>query len=302
MGLVDSRVTWGHGGLVLNEHYDAAGAVVQTKLNDTYAIDAREFEPAFRDGRDPYHLAQGGSLGRAHKGMLFVRLRGRILVPDSATPMDALMADRERTLLAAFDPALCVYDSPSTEGAYALDWTEDTADVANFPSGIPTRIYARPTLHPIVREDKRDRSKRDFTIGLVAGDPRKYHQSESTLVLTPAGATGNVVNRGTVPSALKATIVMAGAGNAAFRIIRGGVTFEMNLSGTANLDQIVVVFETCGPYGRGKYITKNGVENAALKTSAPDTWLNAPVGTTSFQITNTTNVTSCTLAWRHAWA
>lgn len=303
--MLTSRISWGHGpggaALLLNEHIKTDGTTDLAKINDTYVVDSRRFEPAFRDGRDPYHLAQGGALGRVHKGMLFFQLRGRILVPDTTTTTQALMADKERILTSAFDPALCVYDSPSTEGAYPLDWTEPTADTANFPTGIPTRLYCRPTLQPLVEEETRDRSMKRYAIGLLAGDPRKYHQTESTLVLTPASPTNSVVNRGTAPSALKATIVMAGAGNAAFRIARGGVTFEMNLTGTVNLDQIVVIFETCGPYGRGKYITKNGVENAGLKTSAPDTWLNAPVGTTSFTISNTTNVTSCTLAWRHAW-
>jgi hypothetical protein len=297
-----SPVVWGHGPLTLNEHIDSAGLIDQTKVQDTYVLDGRESDPTFRDGRDALHLAQGGTLSRTHKGMSFWRLRGRILVPDSQT-MFADLEDKERTLRAAFDPALCLYDSPSTEGAYALDWNAATDDIVNFPSRlIPSRIYARPTTQPIVREDQEALWSRPFAIGLVAPDPRIDHQTESTRLLTPGSPSGSVANLGTVPSALKATIVMGGSGSASFTISRGGVTFGLNLNGLVNGDQVVVVFEWCGPYGRGKYITKGGVENAALMTTAADTWLNAPVGSTNFVIANTTNVTSCTLAWRHAWA
>jgi len=298
-----SRVAWAHNTFVLNEHIGTDGTIDKTKLTDTYMLDDRRSEPAFRDGRDPYHLAQGGSLGRAHKGMAFWRLKGRILVP-LALPaaMAQEMEDKERALLAAFDPFLCTLDSPSTEGAFALDWTEPTQDTTNFPTGIPTRLYARPTLHPMVTERLYDMAVRDFAVGLVAGDPRKYHQTESTLALTPGSPSGSVVNRGNVPSALKATIVMSAAGSATFTIARGGVSFILNLTTMVASDTVIVIFETCGPYGRGKLITKNGVENAALKTSAADTWLTVPVGSTSFSISNNTGITSCTLAWRHAWA
>lgn len=300
--MLRSPVTYAHNSFVFNEHINSDGSFDGTKVSDTYVLDARQYDPAFRDGRDPYHLAQGGSLGRAHKGMAFWRLRGRILVPDTPT-MPAELEDKERALRAAFDPALCVYDSPTTEGAYAMDWNEPTQDTGNFATGlIPVRIYARPTLQPSITEDLNNQASRLFALGLVAGDPRTYHQTESTLALTPGSASGSVQNKGNVPSALKATIVMSGNGSSSFTISRGGVSFILNLNGSVNLDQYVVIFETCGPYGRGKYITKNGVENAALKTSAVDTWLNAPVGSTTFSITNTTGVTTCTLAWRHAWA
>ena len=299
--MLRSRATFGHGSLVLGEHYNADGTVDKSKVNDTIVIDERLSDPAFRDTRDPYHLTTGGELGSVHKGMAFYRLRGRILVPNAS--QQARLGDRERQLRAAFDPALCLRDSPTTDGAYTLDWDEITADTANYPSTrIPSRIYVRPAGQPQVTETIRDGTARPFLVGLVAPDPRIYAQSESTLALTPAAASGNVVNLGTVPAPLKATIVMAGAGSATFTITRSSVAFILNLSGLVNLDSVVVTFETSGPFGRGRLITKNGTENFALKASAADTWLDAPVGTTSFAITNHTNVTSCTLSWRRAWA
>lgn len=298
--MLRSRIGYAHNAFVLNEHIATDGSFIESLASDTFVVDRREYEAAFRDGRDPYHLAQGGSLGSVHKGLGYLRLHGRLLVPDATR--FARMSDRERALRAAFDPALCALDSPTTEGAYALTWDEPTADTATYPSGfIPVQSYMRPSAAPAIRESVDDLSSRAFTIGLIAADPRIYSQSESTLVLTPASPVGDVVNRGNVPAPLKMTLVMSGAGSSTFRIFRG-VFFDMNLSGTVNGDTIVVVFETSAPFGRGKYITKNGVENFALKTSGPDTWLLAGVGTFPFTIVNHTNVASCTLAWRSAWA
>lgn len=301
--MLRSRIAYAHNSFVLNEHIAADGSFTESLASDTIVVDRREYEAAFRDGRDPYHLAQGGSLGPVHKGLGYLRLHGRIIVPDASRI--ARMADRERALRAAFDPALCARDSPTTDGAYALTWDEPTTDTATYPTGlIPMQAYMRPSAAPMIRESVDDLATRLFTLGLIAADPRIYAQSESTLVLTPASATGDVVNRGNVPAPLKATIVMAGAGHASFTLNQEGpgFAFQLNLSTMVNSDQVVVVFETCGPYGRGRYITKNGVENFALKVSAADTWVTAPPGTTEFVLTNHTNVTSCTLAWHSAWA
>lgn len=299
--MLRSRLTWGHGSLLLNEHYNADGTTDITKVKDTIVVDERISDPTFRDTRDPYHLTTGGALGSVHKGMAYFRLRGRILVPDAT--QQARLGDRERELRAAFDPSVCLYDSPTTDGAYTLDWDEITGDTAIYPTArIPQRIYARPAAQPQLGESLRDGAVRPFAVGLIAPDPRIYAQAESTLSLTPGTPSGNVINRGTVPAPLKATITMSGAGNAAFTIARGGVSFVVTLAGMVNTDVVIITFATSGPYGRGKRITKNGAENFALKTSGVATWLDVPVGTTSFTITNTTGVTSCLLAWRSAWA
>jgi hypothetical protein len=95
---------------------------------------------------------------------------------------------------------------------------------------------------------------------------------------------------------------MAGAGASNFTITRGGVSFVLNLSTVTTGQTVAVIMETCGPWGRGRYITKVGVEAFSLKTSTAATWLDAPVGTTSFVMSNHTNVTSCTLNWYSARA
>jgi len=293
--------TFAHGTFTFNAHRNADGTPNAASLSDTVTIDNRTIDPSFRDGRDAYHLGTGGSLGRVHKGMKLIRIDGRIIGP--LATQEASVSDKERAMLAAFDPALCYRDSPSTDGAYAFDFSEPTTDTTNYPTGlILCRYYARPMGSPQMIDRLGDAGVRRYALGLIAGDPRCYEQTAQTLVLTPGAATGNVVNRGTVPSPLSVAIVMSGAGASNFTITRGGVAFVLNLTTASNGQTITVVMETCGPYGRGRYITKAGTETFSLKTSAATTWLDVPVGTTSFAITNTTNVTSCTLSWRPARA
>lgn len=293
--------SYAHGAFAFQAHLNADGSPNAAYAQNTVTIDSRVIDRTYRDGRDVYHLGTGGSLGRIHKGMTLVRLNGRILAPN--TSQEATVSDKERAMSAAFDPDLCYRDSPSTDGAFAFDFSEPTADTATYATGrIGLRYYARPMGTPQMSEQYGDGGVRRYALGLIAADPRCYEQSEQTLVLTPASASGNVVNRGTVPAPLKATIVMAGAGASNFTITRGGVSFVLDLSSCTVGQTVVVVMETCGPYGRGRYITKAGAEAFSLKTSAVNTWLDAPVGTTSFSITNHTNVTSCTLAWYSARA
>jgi hypothetical protein len=299
-----SRATWGHGSLVLGEHWNTDGTIDITKVKDTVVLDDRISDPAFRDVRDPYHLATGGALGSIHKGMAFYRLRGRILVPDAS--QQARLSDRERQLRAAFDPDLCFYDSPATDGAYTFDWDEITADTATYTNGrIPQRIYARPAGQPQLIETIRDGAVRPFALGLIAPDPRIYEQTEQTISLTPGSPSQTATNRGTVPTPWKATITMSGAGSSTFSIERTGdgrSALVLDLSGMVNNDVIVVIGETSGPYGRGRRITKNGAENFALKTSLADTWFTLPAGGNTVVIANHTNVTSCVFAWRSARA
>lgn len=293
--------SYAHGSFAFQAHLNADGSPNAAYAQNTVTIDGRTIDRTYRDGRDVYHLGQGGSLGRSHKGMTLIRFDGRILAPN--TTQLATVSDKERAMLAAFDPALCERDSPSTEGAYAFDFIEATADTTTYPTGrISLRYWARPMSAPQMSERLGEGGVRRYALGLIAPDPRCYEQSEQTLALTPGSASGNVINRGTVPAPLKATILMAGAGASNFTITRGGVSFVLNLSTATNGQSVVVVMETCGPYGRGRYITKAGAEAFSLKTSAASTWLDAPVGTTSFSISNHTNVTSCTLAWHSARA
>jgi len=284
-----------------NSHLAADGTNVEANVHTTVTIDARSIVTGYRDLRDPLHLAQGGTLGRVHKNMTLIRLAGRIEATDAAQPQG--LADREREMLAAFDPYLCYLASPTTDGAFAFDFTEATADTTNYPTmRIPLRYYARPVERPSIEERIGENGWRGYALGLVAPDPRCYEQTLGSLSLTPGAPSGAVVNKGNAPSPLRATITMGGAGASNFTISDGSTSFVLTLAGLVNGSVVVANMETSGPFGRGRRVTLNGADYFSAKTSSAATWLAVPVGSTTFTITNTTNVTSCVLAWGHARA
>lgn len=288
--------SYAHGSFAFNAHLNADGTPNEANANNTVVIDARSIATGYRDMRDALHLAQGGSLGRVHKNMTLIRLAGRIEAPDSTQPSS--ISDKERAMLAAFDPYLCYLDSPASDGAYAFDFSEPTTDTGNYATGrIGLRYYCRPTERPAMDERIGENGWRGFALSLLAPDPRCYEQTLGSLTLTPGAPTGNVINKGNVPSPLQITLTMSGNGSASFTI--NG--FVLNLA-ACGASTIVVNMETCGPFGRGRRVTKGGVDAFSLKTSSVSTWLTAPVGTTSFTITNTTNVTSCVVAYGHTRA
>lgn len=298
-------VTWMHGTVSLNTSRDSVGEQVPTDSIAATVIDRVEIDPDFRDLMDPLHLATGGTLGRIHRGMKRIDIFGHSQVADAQrADMNAALVDAITLLTAAFDPATCLRDSPSTEGAYELRFSDPTADIATYPAESISKVYyARPLRRLRTVEDNKFPVTRRWVASLVAPDPREYERTEQTLVLSPGTPSGAVVNRGTVAAPLKATIVMAGAGSGSFVISSNAIPFGVNLSGAAPGDVYVVTFESSGPYGTtvGRSITKNGVtQTLGLMTTLASTWKDVPVGSTTFTIANNTNVTSCTLAWHSA--
>lgn len=294
--------TFAHGSFGFNAELNADGTVDTADLLNTARLDRILENPGFRDLHDPYHLTQGGQLGRVHKGLRVLEFQGKVIVPEGSNATRyASMSDKVRAMRAAFDPSICYRDSPSTDGAYQYTFTEPTADTTHYPTGLMSLQYwLRPVGQPFIAEQRGERGQRDFRIPMLAADPRAFEQTESTLSTI---TSGSVINLGNTAAPLKVTVTMNGAGNAAFTITRAGVAYILDLSGMVNNDVVVVLMEKSAPYGsRGRYITKNGTENATLKTSAASTWLDAPVGTTVFTMTNTTNVRSCVFNWFSAWA
>lgn len=289
------------GSFDMNQQFKTDGTPAAAFARDTVTVDEVQIIPQFRDVREPYHLTQGGSLGRVHKGLKIIRLKGRLIVPKPS--MLAALSDLEREFRWSFDPYLCDRDSPSTNGAYAFVFREPTADIVNFPNGRMILVYyARPSDQPTVIERAVDTGVRDYALALIAADPRAYMSVPTTLSLTPAGPSGALANLGTTPAPLQAVITMAGAGASTFTLTRAGVSFVLDLSTMVNSDVVTVRMETAGPWGEGRLILKNGARAAGLKTSGPATWLDVPVGSTTFAISNATNVTSCVLTTRSAWA
>jgi len=296
----NSRATYAHKTLLLNEHYSGDPPVFDaTKAQNTTTIDRMIVRPQYRETAEALHLAQGGTLGRVHKGLLTMQAQGRILVPD-ATQL-ASMEDREKALRLAFDPYECYRDSPTTEGVYALSWYEPTLDLTNYPTGwMSVTRYVRPMRQPETEWTVNDQSNRRWSVILESPDPRLYDTTLGSATVTTPFSSTDLVNKGTIPSPLRVTITMAGAGASNFTITRGGVAFVLDLTTLVNNDVIVAVMETCGPFGTGRFVTKNGVAAFSRKTSTYATWLDVPAGTTAFTHANTTNVTSIVYAWGHA--
>lgn len=298
--MLRTPAAFAHNSFAFNGHLNADGTPLKTGVATAVSIDERQINTAYRDVRDPYHLTQGGQLGRVHKNFTTLQIGGRIFSPNRTAK--SVLSDRERALMAAFDPALCLRDSPTTLGAYAFTFREKTTDTTNYPSGfMDLQWFMRPLDRPRLIETIGDIGVIRYALSLIAADPRMYEQTEQALALSSGTPTGNVINLGTVPAALKATIVMSGAGAANFTITRSGVSFILDLSGLT-AGTVIVNFETCAPYGIGRSITRSGVSVFSRKTSSAATWLDAPVGTTSFTISNLTGITSCTLNWYHSRA
>jgi len=297
----NSRATYAHKTLVLNEHYSGDPPVFdRTKAQDHIGIDRLVIRPQYRDTREALHLAQGGTAGRVHKGMLSMQAQGRIIVPNVSQL--ASLEDREKALRLAFDPYECYRDSPTTDGCYALSWLEPTLDTTNYPTGwMNVTRYVRPVAQPETQWTINDQSYRRWSVGLVAPDPRLYDTALGSALVTGGAWTASVVNRGTIPGPMRVTITMAAAGSATWFFMPAGVpTLELNLSGMVNNDVVVVVMETCGPFGIGRSIKKNGAPAFGLKISGPTTWLTAPVGTTTFSISDATGISSILYEWGHA--
>lgn len=293
------QATWGHGPLVFNSERNTDASVNSTS-SDVFDLLQVHRLPGYRSQRDAFHLAQGGTPGRILKGLMAVQLSGNIRAQAASGATDiqmsqlAALTDKKALLRSAFDPGLCDTDSPSTFGVYTFDWFEPTL-VAGYSGWIPQRVWGRPESGVEITERTDDQAGCAFGVTLVCYDPRVYEPTEVNRILSPATTSGTLTNAGNAPGPLCAVITMAGAGSAAFTITQGTQTFVLNLSAASAGDVVVVVFENCAPYGNRR-ISCFGVEHYETKVSPlTPNWMSAPVGTNTYSISNTTNVTSCTL-------
>jgi hypothetical protein len=290
-----------------NEHLDnITGNLIAGKAEDTTTIDEVVSTPSFRDIREALHLAQGGTLGAAYKGIRYLRVSGRIIVPASGSEIDAAarLADKERALRAVLDPYLCDLESPVTDGASQLTWREDTKLVTPYGSPLPLTMWVRPTSQPTIAARLADRRTRTWSVIFAAPDPRIYIANIASLTLTPGSPTGGLTNYGTTPAPLRLAIATSSSAAAAnFTITIGGKSFIVNCNGVA---PGTTVFVNCdpysGPFGRGRTILVGTTEAPDRRVSSPGSWLSVPPGNTTAQITNTSGIASCSLYWYHAWA
>lgn len=299
-------------GLTLNAHRTAAGQLdpAASKLSDTIRVDRWDFSKLQqRDQREALHLRTGGDLGDATIAFRYLALSGAIVASTGAK-----LDDRTAELMALFDVEECQRASPSTEGVLPFDFTGLTdvnngrgtawADpVTGAAAGfyVPERFYARPAAVPVITARRSSGTVAPFGIELVCADPRRYCQVAEAVVLNAANTfiancpNWNALQGKAVPPV--ATIALTAAGHASFILNLPDATpsLVLNLSGIGAGAHSVIV-----DFGTG-VISLDGTERADLRTSVVGS-LDAvlPAGGGSASASNTTNVTSVTIAYRQA--
>jgi hypothetical protein len=232
-----------------------------------------------RDGMESYDVRKVARIFRV-EGII----RARTL---------AELFDKQKALVAAFDPAKVAHNNPSTYGYLAYDFSVPTEDTANYATGlVPSRYYlrARSLPEPVVSSYTAMTAR--FGLELVARDPRRYLQSTSSIAA--AGSLNNsLADYRSWPTL---TLNMSGAGSATAAITNttslGAKTLTLNLSGCVNTDVVIVDMES-------RTITKNGVSTPSLYVSGD--WFEIEPATQTIATANFTNVGSWSLVWRRAF-
>jgi hypothetical protein len=285
---------FGWRGLVLNRHRTAAGAYDRTYENSTIRVDRFDYSRLqVRDQREPLNVMSGGDLGDATETFRYLSLGGSIIAPTGSELEDALAE-----FLSSFDIEEAILASPSTKGVSALTFTCPT-DIATYTPYQVEKFMARPAGYPVITERRSTGLALPFALELVCEDPRRYRNTATSKVLSSGGGWSQAcpnwnaaVGRLVYPTV---TIAMAGVGSATLAISDGTRTLIISANLLVNADVVVVNMAN----GR---ILKNGVDAAFLRTSAVDTYFGIPRGGVTVTASNTTNVTSITVAYNEARA
>lgn len=212
--------------------------------------------------------------------------------------------DKTQDLLAAFSPTLAYAADSANAGFLAFDFIQPTADTASWPTatyayGIPLRYYLRPVGPPAytlrrdeVGGDETQGLSHRFDISLIAKDPRKYAQTETSYTITTSTQTGTY--RGDYPTKPIITFAVTATGSSAFTLTVNGIANVINLSavssGNFTLD-----------YGKKTLVNYLGANVASLLTTVggwPDVGASAP----TFSMSGNTGISVPVFKYREAWA
>jgi hypothetical protein len=177
--------------------------------------------------------------------------------------------DKQQALLAAFSPTLAYNADSANLGFLPLDFFQPTADIATwptsaYPSGIPMRFYVRPSVPPAFTVD-RDQTggvaggglSLPYRVSLVARDPRKFLQTETTIAIasgTSTSASNAADYVGDYPTDLATvTIISAAAtGSVVYRIEGSSFTISLDAASTTyTLDLKERTFKKSGTLNMG---------------------------------------------------
>lgn len=280
-------------GLTLNGHHDTSGDFVRTYAEDCYDVTQLDFSAlSIRDQIEGLHVDSGADVGVASKEFRRIAIRGLIKATTAA-----LLADRVAALFNAFDVEEAIRSSPATEGVSAFDfYCPATTPPTGVTSPVREMFLARPRGFPVVYERKSQGLAYSFALELVCPDPRRYVYTPFSVVFSsglgwskamPNWATGQGVVTWPV-----LTVVMAGAGASNLTIGDGAKALVLDMDG-----------ETAGTFTidmKTGEIKKGTTPRADLRTSAVDTFFGVAPNGSTWTVTNATNVTSITAAYRAA--
>lgn len=285
-------------GLYLNRHRTAQGGYDKTYESHTIRVDTFDYSRLqLRDQREALSLVTGGLLGDATESFRYISLTGSIIAPTGSQ-----LEDYISRFLQTFDLEEAILASEATKGISAFEFTCPTdvgfGEAIDYSPKQAEKFMVRPAGYPVIRERRSGGSSVPFALELIAEDPRRYRVAQTIRVLQSGAWSADCPNwnayvgRQVSPYV---TIVMAGSGASNFGLSDGVDTLVLDLSGSANNDVITIDMATA-------IIRRNGAMAAAIRTSTVDTFLAIPRGGVTLTATNTTNVTSVTIAYYEARA
>lgn len=294
--------------LTLNEHRTSAGALDPTKETNTIRVDRFDFSRLQqRDQREPLNLLTGGDLGDAAPTFRYLSLAGMIKGSNGMK-----LSDKIGALLQTFNVEEAQLESPSTDGLLPLTftdvtelnngrgtaWTDPRTGEAGFY--VVEKFLARPAGFPIVTQRRSGGDSAGFAVELVCADPRRYCNTAEAVVLNSgngfeAGASNWDTAQGwAVPMIVTIVTSANGASNFAFNAPTdavGQLVLDLSAVGAAT----IVVDTALGTIKIGS------THRADLRTSTVDTlFARVPRGGGNVKASNTTNVTSVTVAYNQA--
>ncbi len=283
----------GYRGLTLNGHRNSSGALVRANIEDTLEVTLLDFSAlSVRDQLEGLHVDSGADVGVASKEFRRLTIRG--LIKGSTAK---LLEDRVVALFNAFDIEEAMRTAPSTEGLSLFDfYCPATTLPAGYTSPVREAFWARPRGFPVVYERKSSGLAVPFAAELTAADPRRYCYTALSVVFSAgAGWAKTMPNWASgqgVPVWPTVTIVMADAGDDELTISDGTTSFELDMSAEGAGTYVVDM-------KKGDILEGSDFRDD-LRASDVDTFLAVPPGGSTWTVTNTTNVTSITAAYRPA--
>lgn len=281
---------FGYGAWTGNQHRTAAGAYDRTYQADTDVVEVFDFARlATRDQREGSHQRIGGDLGIATEQFRFLALVVQIKRSTHAALEDALSV-----FARAFDVQEAQVDLPSTRGIRAFTFYTPTAQVG-YTSPVREIFYARPDTMPQFRRVKSAGKAIIASTQLICEDPRRYLYTAESIAWSPLSSPVALPNWTATIGRLVhpvLTIVMSGNGASNLTVSDGTRSLVLDMSaagaGTFTIDTFT------------QRIYKGSADADDLRTSNPDTFPLIVAGGSSWTMTNRTNVTSASVAYRQA--